>query len=53
MDIKITLTQEQVAQIIRQQTKLFTRFRNILYHRSCKKTSNQQIQMNDKQWRNL
>jgi hypothetical protein len=26
MDIKITLTQEQVAQIIRQQTKLFTRF---------------------------
>jgi hypothetical protein len=37
MDIKITLTQEQVAQIIRE-TKTLHRFRNILYHRAAKKT---------------
>jgi hypothetical protein len=37
MDIKITLTQEQVAQIIRDNKQTLHRFRNILYHRAAKK----------------
>jgi hypothetical protein len=42
MDIKITLTQEQVAQIIRDNKQNSSPDLETYLHRSCKKTSNQQ-----------